>query len=460
MAEYFEFDFINSPVLQMFIDQQHAPWRGFSLNLFGHTDRNHDVECIPFHSIGSGVVRADRWVGNFTLKGNRYCIKPRIGWSRFVSLIEVSLGLPSVGIIDAATSISKGLELQNNLLALLWCSALRQGRRHHGAPKTFVRREDPDSESLHGKLDLQRQLTSNELGRRHRIACIYDELTYNNPLNQATRAVIRKVKSDKLFPFYSSPLSSNSQRRGELLSWQDRLGLLGVHLPDVFPQDAVKWSRSNAGYRSAHELAKRIVSRKGANLSGAANHISETPFFDAAEVWEIFLLKRLQRVASEMYFRVISPRYHQPFADYLLRHGNITRGKLLPDYLLQKLDGKTIAVIDAKCRHMREEWGRGIFVPQNDEIVQMALYSSHYDMVPAVLLYPRVAPDIDTPKAGFNSNISEEICINTPVGTSHLELKDRPLLSWWAIHIDSPKNREWLSNVDKQLTNVLKACKA
>ncbi|MGC8491921.1 MAG: 5-methylcytosine restriction system specificity protein McrC [Syntrophobacteraceae bacterium] len=47
-----------------------------------------------------------------------------------------------------------------------------------------MHRREPDEPALRGRLDPRRQLNENELERRHKIDCAYENLTMDNPTNR------------------------------------------------------------------------------------------------------------------------------------------------------------------------------------------------------------------------------------------------------------------------------------
>ena len=453
-----EFHIYDDEELCKYVKQRTTPWQGISLRQTRQTTIFGATDCEPFSCLGGNSIKTDRWVGTFSIWGKRYKINPRVGRDRFWAMLTAAEGLPSVGTIKAGGGVASG-ELEKDIIALLWTSALEHGWRSHGVTKGYVFKEEPDADALRGQLDLYRQLTENELGNKHRIACVYDDLTYDNPVNRGILTCIKRLKREGIFPF--SGTGGNGSRREMLIDWQDRLTSLGVRGDDsITPSDRIRWTRANAGFRHSHELAERLVRHRGAETSSRG--LDETLLFDTAAVWEVFLWERLQRVVGRMDgLKISSPNLQNGSFDWLMKYRGVIRGGMLPDFQLERksqTDGKweIVAILDAKCRALESIY-RG-WIPSREEVVQMALYSCRYGQeseeskpVPCALLYPLVAKISGT--IGINSEVQEESGL---VGRAPLKVPSHPLLSWWVIDLLDPSNSiEWINKVDGQLEKVL-----
>ena len=451
-----EFHTYDDEELCKYVKQRTTPWQGITLRQTRQTTIFGETDCEPFTYLGGNLIKTDRWIGTFSIRGIHYKIIPRVGHSRFWAMLTAAEGLPSAGTIKAGSGVSSG-ELGKDILALLWTSALEHGWRSHGVTKGYVYKEEPDAVALRGQLDLYRQLAENELGNKHRIACAYDDLTYDNPVNRGIMTCIKQLKRDGIFPF--SGITDNGSRREMLIDWQDRLASLGVRADDtITPSTRIRWTRANTGFRHSHDLAVRLLRHRGAETSSRG--LDEALLFDTAAVWEVFLWGRLQRVVGRMdRLKICSPNLQNGSLDWLMKYNGVIRGGMLPDFQLKRkslADGtwELVAILDAKYRSLESIY-RG-WVPSREEVVQMALYSCRSGQkskpVPCALLYPRVANASDS--IGINSDIRDE---SGPVGSAPLEVPSQPLLSWWVIDLLEPSNGvEWINKVDNQLEKVLK----
>ena len=458
MEEFREYE---DKVLSTFVRQRIQPWQGVSLCPTLQLSIAGGVDCTPFHYLGKDRVKTDRWIGQFSLRGKSYQIVPRVGEKRFRAMLMAAEGLPELATMRASSGVASG-EWGRDILALLWTSALDYGRRLHGIIKGYVIREEVDALALRGHLDLYRQLTENELGRKHRIACVYNDLTYDNPINRAILCTIKRLQREGIFPFRKG--LGNGSRRSMLFDWLDRLLTLGVSIDDqVIPANRVLWTRNNDGFLRCHELAERLERRGGAKT--ATSGLDNALLFDSAEVWEIFLFKRMQIVAGNLGsggLRLRSPRLQNRNIDYLIKYKGIIRGGLMPDYLLEEKgssseDWHTIGILDAKCRRLQE--ARGTWLPDQGEVMQMALYSCNSlnsekdkEALPCALLYPKVN-EKDVP--GINAAVLTNG--DGLVGHAPLNVTGNPDLSWWLVDLPDPeaKDNNWINKVDEQLKKVL-----
>lgn len=458
-----EFDSKADDDLAKFLGKKgRNPWSSVKLDV--NAPDTAAAPCEPFHLIGGNLVGTDRWVGALRVppSGKVYCINPRVGWPRFYAMLENAYSI-ILGRSEGATGGSN--HQAADLMAIAWYSALKRGlKHHHGWPKGYVRRDEPDATVLRGQIDLGRQLTEN-LGHQHRIACIYDELTFDHPVNHATQFVIEHLSRQRLFPFKEKGAGSCRVPRSALLKFRESLNLVGVEVPERFPMIAPRWNRMTGGYRASFELGRCLAQGKG--LSNGRLATDDAIFVDTAEVWEMFLFERLKRCVRELpgKYEVVSPRYYQRNKDCLLEHEGRRRGHLIPDYLLRCVTSQqVVAVLDAKYRHLDND--RGIYMPKDEEVVQMALYSMTVGCqpVPAMLVYPvasaeRDAKGINSYLAGPNKGVV--------IGDAKLRISGEPKLLWSAINLEiNDENnkdtytkpgwrKEWLESIDKQLVTML-----
>jgi len=399
-----------------------------------------DEKCEPFQKNESDQWMAGCWVGYLSLGDCRVSIQPRVGWERFEMLVAGSMEITYVGRNANGTDGSEH-GITRNILALLWCLALKQGRRvHHGPVKAYVQRYEPELPSLRGQLDLRRQLTVNQrYGKAHRFACRFDELSHDIPINRGILAVIERLRREKLYPFQSGRHFLTATHRENLIGWQQRLQELGVSMPNGFPTESVHWSRTNGGYRKAHHLGGRRVHSRSASVHAAVK--GDSLLFDSAEIWELFLYHRLQMALEKLNpaYEIHSPRFAGE-KDYLFEYQSTRRRGLVPDFILrEKSDPKNaLAILDAKYRYFQG-------LPKDDEIQQMALYACRYGKeqpLPCVLIYPTCP------------NFNEE----KDSGHGHLLIhRNGSQLHWWLIDLGSEKNdpETRLQALDDQMRKAL-----
>ena len=422
-------------------------WAGVSLARLGRLATNFEIACEPFtpayNDTGSlDTWKASRWVGHFLLDGEAYSISPRVGWARFLLMLE---GAISVGIQEGG-SVQRGNE--GNLAPLVWVLLHEMAWRHHRGPaKAFVRRHEHDAFALRGQLNLGEQLI--KLNNSHTIACEYDELTYDHSVNRGTLLAIKRLRQDKLFPFNGSTSYDVMAR-----AWSEALMSAGVESPSRFPKGYMRWSRANDGFRAAHAIAEMVVDKR----EGRAN-IGRGPasfLFDSAEVWELYLFRQLVILAREWSvlaeLTVEWPRERLGPPDTLLKWQGRDLYAQFPDIRLIGDKGRVELVIDAKYR---------IFKAPTETDVDFALQMFRYAATanreaddcwpPTVLLYPSCE--------GLNPSERRGPLLK---GKGRFNVSGEPNIAAWAIELptctDAFKSKaEFHSYVRNQLKEVITA---
>lgn len=420
------------------LDEQRLAWKGLSLAALGTVAaRFEQAVCTPFEksfeTSTSGQWQASRWVGSFTHAGQSWSIEPRIGWPRFMLMLGdvFSIGVGPAGGVAMAN--------ESDLTSLAWLLSFQSAWcRHRGAAKAFVRREADAAPALRGQLDLSSQIS--KLVDKHTFACRYDELTYDNPINQGTMLAIRFLKQHGRFPF-----NGVGEHHRITREWQETLLSNGVQTPANFPADIVRWSRSNDGFRAAHRLAELIVGERKASASHGRD--LNAFLFDSAEVWELYLYHQLSAALAALGeqfagFVVHWPRGKRGEPDALLEWQGRKLLFNIPDLNILRPDGTVALVIDAKYRRYRPP-------TEDPEIVwQMFCYAANANRrdseswPPTLLLYPRCK--------NFNNELPCEL------GRGHFLASGSPLI---AQSLDLPEvagaAEDWHANVRKQLQSLL-----
>jgi McrBC 5-methylcytosine restriction system component len=356
-----EFDNVELPP-----DRDPPRARGLSLRDLSRGGDDPQANIMPFERDESGAWRASRWIGTFHHEGVDYTIIPRIGVKLFarIAVEAVSVALLPEG---AGPNRSK-LHGLLDLLPLVWCLALRRARSRQGIPRLYVERRAVDRVSLRGRLDLPRQLTENRFAQQH-LACIWSELTFDNPITRMILITIDHLARARSFPFGGQ--GGNFAR--ELEELRTQLLLHGTRRYADLPEERISWSRANDRYRIVHDFGRAIVRRR---RSDSAPTAGDAVLLDSAEIWELFLFRRLQAVIrkNRLKLRIEWPRERRTAPRMLLEwQGRRTRA-LIPDIVVTESDGGgRTAILDAKYR--------AFAAPDADHSVadQMALYAMTAD---------------------------------------------------------------------------------
>lgn len=435
-------------------------WKYINLLKLNPNDTQHE---LPFE-ITTDSVYTKRWIGALQFrdaKGTTHdiIIKPRIGQDVLRYLFGGILNL-TVLSTQSPFSQTKEEDIIKDILALAWYSCFKEGYRIHGFTKEYISKRDPHSEYFQGRLDVDTHIIEN-IVHQNRIAIDYFELTYNHHLNQIILEVINHLQKYKVWPFRQT-----AKENSYLMHIKEKLLTLGLQNENsekVF-NNKIQWRRHNRGYRPSWNIARAILGKKCGLKYYGNQQISYSYFFDMAEIWEMFLYKRLRKVISNNNYKglvIESPRLERPNIDYLMRKDEYNYRGLIPDFILKDTKGNPICIIDAKYKYLKNEWH--LVLPKNDDITQMALYQSHYifkndnvKALPGVLLYPRRRfgnefNNIDLQKGNYDE------------GTLNIT-KFRPKLSWWLIDVDcqyEDNHHKYVTiemlekNVDNTLRNII-----
>jgi hypothetical protein len=340
--------------------------RGLSLRDLSCGGDDPQADIMPLERDASGTWRASRWIGTFQHEGDVYTIIPRIGVKLFS---RIAVEAVSVALLPEGASPNRSkIHSLRDLLPLVWCLALRRARSGQGIPRLYVERRAANRVNLRGRLDLPRQLTENRFAQHH-LACIWSELTLDNPITRMILLTINHLARARSFPFGGQ--GGNFAR--ELEELRTQLLLHGTRRYADLPEEPISWSRANDRYRVVHDFGYAIVRRRGSDAAPAAG---DAVLLDSAEIWELFLFRRLQAVIREnrLELRIEWPRERPTMPRMLLEwQGRRTRA-LIPDIVVRESNGAgRTAILDAKYRTFA--------APDEDHTVadQMALYAMTAD---------------------------------------------------------------------------------
>lgn len=256
------------------------------------------------------------------------------------------------------------LELLIGLFARRLVEVLRPG-----LARAYVTEED-ELRSLRGRLRPERQF-ARLAGRADLLACRFDELSLDTPLNRVLRAAA-------LLLLGRTRVAASAQMLGEAL-----LHLEGV--PDLRgPLPVVHLDRTNGRFRALHAQARlfllgRYQSTSGGSQAGQAILFRMNHLFEA---WVARALRR--RLASEGW--AVTSQGPQRAA---LRRGNAGVFQMKPDVVIER--GGRRVVVDTKWKRLAppssvgSDPKRGV---DQADIYQLMAYAQAYEADAVVLLYP------------------------------------------------------------------------
>lgn len=271
-------------------------------------------------------------------------------------------------------------------------------------------KEESQTLSAYCLLSVTDQIRQN-LARPDRLACVFDEFSENNMLNQALKAALRVLAK-------VAQSQANQRNIAELIfCFQD--------VDDVAPL-TIKWelastNRLSARYKPILALARLFIEGKSPDVvSGAGEGFAL--LFDMNELFESYVGAIVRRVfgARGMTVSLQGPKRH------LARH---TNGKpafeLRPDIVASQ-DGRIAFIIDTKWKRLKEAaYREGVSSP---DVYQMFAYATQYTSPDVTLLYPHHVGlgDWEPKRAEYWLNAGTETgaLLDQSISVSTIDLRD------------------------------------
>ena len=332
--------------------------------------KQHKVEVFQ-HGPRKSLV-AQNFVGVVNLGRDQVEILPKIEGAvpqvrhNLVNMISVVLDLALYDSDSSKAGKHSGSILE--VLIGLFCHKLWQCVRRGMARQYEIRNDN--LAMLRGRISMPEQIRLN-LARPDRLACVFDEFSENNPLNQALKAalqVLRRVAK-------SQP---NQRNLAELLfCFQD--------VDDVAPT-AIDWSRAGTNrlsisYKPLLAMARLFIKGKSPDVvSGSGDGFAL--LFDMNQLFEGYVGAVAKRVFSKEGLDVSlqGPKRHL---------ARVASGspvfELKPDIVVRGDDGIAF-IIDTKWKRLKEQvYREGV---TSTDVYQMYAYSTQYASPDVLLLYP------------------------------------------------------------------------
>lgn len=325
-------------------------------------------------------IGARSWVGVVRFADFDLVVEPKLAGDQvgLVELLAFTMGLAALRRLAGGRTIeitAGGLDLFD-LLALLFAEECDRTLRA-GILADYVTREG-SLPVLRGRLLADRQLTRH-FGRVDRLACRYDERTSDIPENVILAAALEvcagrvadedvRLRVRRLAAFVGEVCDS-----------------VGADLRRI--RETLVYTRLNAHYREAHELAWFILDGLGIPdlLRLGATH-GFAFLLDMNTLFERFIWLVLERLAAPRGLRV---RYQRQDRSILWDAGaNRPYGSVIPDLLLDRPGSAGTLAIDAKYKAYEAK------KLSNDDLYQTFLYAFAYGQranaspPQALLLYP------------------------------------------------------------------------
>ena len=314
-------------------------------------------------------LKAGQTVGILSVPGRTVEILPKIDRENdavrkaLIRMLAVALDVRiAAGELSALDTQRRDLlELLARLFADRLLAAVRRG-----LPRRYIAHED-DLPVLRGRLNVTRQVTHLAV-RPDRLACRYDELSEDTPLNRVLKAAVKRLAR-----LVSAP--ANIRSLAELAARFEAVSDSPHPL-----REAVRLDRTNTAFHDLHRLARLFLADEWQSTkSGAADGFAL--LFPMNELFEKFVGRCLKRALA-------------PRAVHLQRRGRYVlsddRGGLFdtrPDMVAETSEGPL--VLDTKWKEL-ERGGdneRRLGIASGD-IYQMLAYARAHYAARLILLYP------------------------------------------------------------------------
>ena len=313
---------------------------------------------------GQPILRAGQVVGVLRVPGASVEILPKIdaqgdGAVRraLTRMLAVAWGLPVADSEPAllATQREDLLEVVVRLFADRLLEAVRRGLPHR-----YRLRKD-DLPLLRGKLMVRRQLIHHAV-RPDRLACQFDELSVDTPLNRVLKAAVAQLAS-------ATRSAENARRLSELAARFEF-----VSRSSDPKREHVRLDRTNTAFHRLHGLALQLL---GGDWQGTTTggYDGFALLFPMNDLFEKFIGRSTNVALAPRSVRL------QRTGRYALagQQGNLFA--LRPDIVVDDQ-----IVIDTKWKKLESD-GPNCGVAQSD-VYQMLAYARAYNAQRLVLLYP------------------------------------------------------------------------
>ena len=309
-------------------------------------------------------LRAGQVVGVLSVPAASVEILPKIGGGddgsvrhALTRMLAVAWGIPVAdsGPALLATQRDDLLEVLIRLFADRLLVAVRRGLPHR-----YRLRED-DLPLLRGKLNVPRQLTRYAI-RADRLACSFDELSVDTPLNRVLKAAVVRLAA-------TTRSAANSRRLAELVA---RFEFVGDSANPF--AEPVRLDRTNTAFHRLHRMARLLLGGDWQSTTTGAVE-GDALLFPMNELFEEFVGLTLRAALSPQ------PVHLQHTGRYALEGQQRRLFALRPDIVV---NGDL--VIDTKWKELKP--GEPTLGVEQADVYQMLAYARAYEATRLVLLYP------------------------------------------------------------------------
>ena len=286
---------------------------------------------------------------------------------RLIHMLAIVHDLP----IDAAPDAQLGQQNDTllDLLIRLFCQRLADAVRR-GIPRQYVTLED-ELPVLRGRLDITRQLSRNAVAPQ-KLACRFDELSPDIPLNQVMRASVIHLLGLAKAP-------DNQQMLRELAfaySEVSEVPVAGLRWDGIIPD------RTNRHWYGLVSFARLLLAgRYQRTTMGAIDGYAL--LFEMNVLFEAYIARQLRRALACRDLQVSA----QGGRKDCLYEGSSGLFQTRPDIIIRQGE-RIVMIIDTKWKRLApriDDLKRGV---NQTDVYQMMAYSQIYHCPDVMLLYP------------------------------------------------------------------------
>lgn len=309
-------------------------------------------------------LRAGQVVGLLSVPGASVEILPKIGGEddssvrhALTRMLAVAWRIP-VADSEPALLATQREDLLEVLIRLFADRLLVAVRR--GLPHRYRLRED-DLPLLRGKLNVPRQVARYAI-RSDRLACSFDELSVDTPLNRVLKAAVLRLAT-------ATRSAANSRRLAELVA---RFEFVGDSANPF--AEPVRLDRTNTAFHRLHRMARLLLGRDWQSTTTGVVE-GYALLFPMNELFEEFVGLTLRAALSPQ------PVHLQHTGRYALEGQHRRLFALRPDIVVND-----DVVGDTKWKELKpSEPTLGV---EQADVYQMLAYARAYEAKRLVLLYP------------------------------------------------------------------------
>lgn len=233
-----------------------------------------------------------------------------------------------------------------------------------GLPRRYLVHAE-DLALLRGKLDVVRQLTHLSV-RPDRLACRFDELSENTPLNRVLKAAVLRLTR-------ITRSASNARRLAELLS---RFELVGDSSNPL--SEPVRMDRTNTAFHGLYRLAWFFLSKDWQSTTSGNALTGFSLLFRMNDLFEKFVGYTMKRTLG------LSVHLQDQSRHALISEEGRPLFAMRPDIVVDGADGPV--VLDTKWKRL--EPGNAKIGVKESDVYQMLAYAHAYKARQLVLIYP------------------------------------------------------------------------